>query len=71
MASLTPRASGLWSDSRRMSYFSHGDGDEDLEALVAEAEVYDGRSPLDRTIDRIGMGASSSSRASLACLTHS
>ena len=55
MASVTPRASGLWSD-RRMSYF--GDGDEDLEALGAEdVEAYDGRSPLDRTIDRIGMGA--------------
>lgn len=59
MASVTPRASGLWSDSgsRRMSYF--GDGDDDLEAFVSEETgEYDGRSPLDRTIDRIGMGAS-------------
>ncbi|THH29107.1 hypothetical protein EUX98_g5071 [Antrodiella citrinella] len=52
MASVTPRASGLWSDSRSMSY----DDDDDLEALIGEGiDGYDARSPLDRTIDRIGM----------------
>ena len=52
-----------------MSYFDSGDGDEDLEALVSEGvDEYDGRSPLDRTIDRIGMGAShSSSSCSTMC----
>lgn len=57
MASVTPRASGLWSDERRMTYYD-GDPDDDVEALTAEGMEYDGRSPLDRTIDRIGMGAS-------------
>lgn len=57
MATLTPRASRLWTDSVRMSYF-----DTDLEAdgdngLGSGAEVLDGRTPLDRTIDRIGMGS--------------
>ena len=41
-----------------MGYFER-DGEEEA-GLVASMEgdgVYDGRTPLDRTIDRIGMGA--------------
>lgn len=59
--SVTPRASGFWSTTGRMSYFDTGnDGEE--EELVEGGEdeletVCDGRTPLDRTIDRIGMGA--------------
>ncbi|TFY80128.1 hypothetical protein EWM64_g3888 [Hericium alpestre] len=54
MAFVTPRASGLWED--RMSYFQSDDeADDDVEQ--AEALDSDGRTPLDRTIDRIGMGA--------------
>jgi len=48
----------------RLSYFSamSADDDSDLESARvfedAEGEL-DGRTPLDKTIDRIGMGASS------------
>ncbi|KAI0789718.1 major facilitator superfamily domain-containing protein [Abortiporus biennis] len=56
MASVTPRASGFWSSSARMSYFDSG-SDEDVENLAVEEEIDDGRTPLDRTIDRIGMGS--------------
>ncbi|EGO19340.1 hypothetical protein SERLADRAFT_418566 [Serpula lacrymans var. lacrymans S7.9] len=60
MASVTPRASGFWADSTRMSYFnSETDLDSaDIEGTAAcEGDEYDdGRTPLDRTIDRIGMG---------------
>ncbi|KZV73229.1 MFS general substrate transporter [Peniophora sp. CONT] len=53
---VTPRASGLWEGSLRMSgYFDDTDGAEDPERLGDEA-LDDGRTPLDRTIDRIGMG---------------
>lgn len=62
--SVNPRLSGFWEDSRRMSYFGRDDdGDEDeTVGLVAgdEEEMgisHDGRTPLDRTIDKIGMGA--------------
>ncbi|KIJ64572.1 hypothetical protein HYDPIDRAFT_90001 [Hydnomerulius pinastri MD-312] len=59
MASVTPRASGFWADSTtsRMSYFD-AEGDEDVEQAggLEEDFQYDGRTPLDRTIDRIGMG---------------
>lgn len=59
MASVTPRASALWETSQRMSYFD-GEGDiEDFESQ--DAEIHDGRTPLDRTIDRIGMGEPKSS----------
>lgn len=68
MASITPRASGFWSDSVRTSYFpaDDEDGDEDLEQQPmigddnydAMAE-HDGRTALDKTIDRIGMGTCS------------
>lgn len=59
--SNTPRASGFWEThpSRRMGsgYFSRGDEaeDEEQEALLLAED--DGRTPLDRTIDKIGMGA--------------
>jgi hypothetical protein len=57
MASVTYRVSGLWAD--RMTYF------EDTEQGMDDVEVdldaeYDKRTPLDKTIDRIGMGASCS-----------
>ncbi|KIL00200.1 hypothetical protein PAXRUDRAFT_821900 [Paxillus rubicundulus Ve08.2h10] len=57
MGSVTPRASGFWTDSMRprMSYFG---GDDVEEAAGFEDEYeYDGRTPLDKTIDRIGMGS--------------
>lgn len=65
MASVTPRASGFWSDSVRTSYFpvDDEDGDEDLEQqpMIGDDAMakHDGRTALDKTIDRIGMGASS------------
>ena len=64
MASVTPRASGFWSDSVRTSYFPvDEDGDEDLEQqpMIGDGAMakHDGRTALDKTIDRIGMGASS------------
>lgn len=54
MASVTYRASGFWAD--RMTYFDDTEqGMDDVEAdLGAE---YDKRTPLDKTIDRIGMGS--------------
>ncbi|TBU48542.1 MFS general substrate transporter [Dichomitus squalens] len=63
MSAINPRASGLWASSR-MSYISVAgeyddeDGsDVDLEAMDFDASEDDGRTPLDRTIDRIGMGS--------------
>ncbi|RPD62502.1 MFS general substrate transporter [Lentinus tigrinus ALCF2SS1-7] len=63
MSSVNPRASGLWSSSR-MSYVSvaesydEGGEEVDIEGLGFEApDDFDGRTPLDRTIDRIGMGS--------------
>ncbi|KAF6754913.1 MFS general substrate transporter [Ephemerocybe angulata] len=63
MASLTPRASGFWSDDMRDrdedEEYEYGDDDDDLEGQerLLGGEEYDGRTPLDRTIDRIGMGS--------------
>ena len=62
--SVNPRVSGFWEDAR-MSYFERGDDeeeDENVDGLGAGEDeemgvVHDGRTPLDRTIDRIGMGA--------------
>jgi hypothetical protein len=51
MATLTPRASGLWASTMSTGYFDGDDGD------VEAPSSLDGRTPLDRTIDRIGMGA--------------
>lgn len=51
MSFITPRASGLWDvdidQDDRMGNFS-----DDPEAIDSD----DGRTPLDKTIDRIGMG---------------
>lgn len=51
MSFITPRASGLWNieEDERMGYFP-----DDAEAAEGDD---DGRTPLDKTIDRIGMGA--------------
>ncbi len=49
MASVTPRISALWRDN----YFAENMGDEE----DVEQQGLDDRSPLDKTIDRIGMGA--------------
>ncbi|KAI0647946.1 MFS general substrate transporter [Trametes meyenii] len=63
MSAVNPRASGLWSTSSRMSYVSVAgsydeDDDVDVEGLGFEApDEFDGRTPLDKTIDRIGMGS--------------
>jgi len=48
MASVTPRISALWRDN----YFAENMGDEE----DVEQQGLDDRSPLDKTIDRIGMG---------------
>lgn len=50
---MTPRASGLWASTNR-GYFDSEDMDEENMG----PDVLDGRTPLDRTIDRIGMGMS-------------
>jgi hypothetical protein len=73
MASVTPRLSGLWSDEylRVDNAMGNEDGDDaERQQLWDE----DGRTPLDRTIDRIGMGEwlavdvlSGSSRSSQPC----
>ena len=62
--SVTPRITALWSSShsQEMSYFDRGD--EESTGLVAGAArpeggedfARDSRTPLDKTIDRIGMG---------------
>ena len=58
--SVNPRVSGFWEDAA-MSYFERGDDEEGVGLVSGEDEemgvVHDGRTPLDRTIDRIGMGA--------------
>ena len=65
MGSITPRASGFWADTVRTSYFpddSASEGDEGAEQQQMIANEYDAmmedddRTPLDKTIDRIGMG---------------
>ena len=62
MSAINPRASGFWASSR-MSYISVSDSydddaasDIDLEGMAFQLAEDDGRTPLDRTIDRIGMG---------------
>ena len=52
MAAATPRASGLWEHSdMAYSRLSAHDPSED-----AEGSEVDSRTPLDKTIDQIGMG---------------
>lgn len=64
--SVNPRVSGFWSvasQSSEMNYYGpDGDEDEDVRLVRGgddeeRGDVHDGRTPLDRTIDRIGMGA--------------
>ncbi|KAG6885648.1 hypothetical protein C0993_011782 [Termitomyces sp. T159_Od127] len=58
MASITPRASGFWTDARMPSHYSEDEGDVEQQSLIPEQDVEsDGRTPLDKTIDRIGMGS--------------
>lgn len=63
-----PRVSGFWSvqsDRSSMGYFARDeeedvglvDGEDGTEDGGEGVYVSDGRTPLDRTIDRIGMGA--------------
>ena len=54
MAAATPRASGLWEYSAEMTYsrLSAHDTNDDSEGATP-----DSRTPLDKTIDQIGMGA--------------
>ncbi|KAI0269991.1 major facilitator superfamily domain-containing protein [Gloeopeniophorella convolvens] len=54
MAAVTPRASGFWEYSR-MSY-SRLDANDDDDFDDLEGNEFDSRTPLDKTIDRIGMG---------------
>lgn len=55
MASATYRVSDFWAD--RMTYFEDTEQGMDGVEVDSDAE-YDKRTPLDKTIDRIGMGAS-------------
>ncbi|KAF8907387.1 major facilitator superfamily domain-containing protein [Mucidula mucida] len=55
MASVTPRASGFWEEGMAVNYFEDGD-DVEQQNLINEV-LDDGRTPLDKTIDRIGMGS--------------
>ena len=52
MAAATPRASGLWehSDMTYSRLSAHDPSDD------AEENEVDSRTPLDKTIDQIGMG---------------
>lgn len=58
MAAFPPRPPTIRSQSSRMSQYVPIDDDEDLEALAfaQDAGDEDVRTPLDKTIDRIGMG---------------
>jgi hypothetical protein len=63
MASITPRLSRFWADRGRTSYYPDDhDGDMDVEQQCMIDEAYDAtmecddRTPLGKTIDRMGMG---------------
>jgi hypothetical protein len=62
MASISPRISGLWADHvdvRMRSFDDEGEADSDdieQQRLIPDHDLGDGRTPLDKTIDRIGMG---------------
>ncbi|KAG8214375.1 MFS general substrate transporter [Butyriboletus roseoflavus] len=60
MASISPRASGFWTSltSNRSTYPTMLDIDdpEAADEFIEDSE-YDSRTPLDKTIDRIGMGS--------------
>ena len=55
MAAVTPRASGLWEYSD-MAYTRLSTHDPTGELDDPEVNEIDSRTPLDRTIDQIGMG---------------
>ncbi|GJE98431.1 MFS general substrate transporter [Phanerochaete sordida] len=59
--SVNPRLSGFWSTDARMSYYERADAEESEGLVQGEDEemggMPDGRTPLDRTIDKIGMGS--------------
>ncbi|KAJ7601244.1 major facilitator superfamily domain-containing protein [Mycena floridula] len=55
MASISSRASGFWSEPRMSSNYFPVDED-DVEQNVVD-DLNDTRTPLDKTIDRIGMGS--------------
>ncbi|KAF8125767.1 MFS general substrate transporter [Boletus edulis] len=59
MASISPRASGLWTSTLNRSSFTTMHDVEDIQVTddFVEDSEYDGRTPLDKTIDRIGMGS--------------
>lgn len=58
MGSISPRVSGFWTSTmNRPGYTSmHDDDDVQVTDEFVEDSEYDGRTPLDKTIDRIGMG---------------
>jgi hypothetical protein len=55
MAAVTPRASGLWEYSA-MTYTRLSTHDPSGDPDDPEVNEHDPRTPLDRTIDQIGMG---------------
>ena len=55
MAAVTPRASGLW-EYPAMTYSRLGTHDPSGDLDDPELNELDPRTPLDRTIDQIGMG---------------
>ena len=55
MAAVTPRASGLWEHSP-MTYSRLSTNDSSGHLDDPEVNELDSRTPLDRTIDQIGMG---------------
>jgi hypothetical protein len=55
MAAVTPRASGLWEYSA-MTYSRLSAHDPSGDLDDPEVNELDPRTPLDRTIDQIGMG---------------
>ncbi|KAF8625910.1 hypothetical protein AX17_006636 [Amanita inopinata Kibby_2008] len=62
MASFTPRASILLSEHTMLDSHSRDDADLEQQSLNIRGthstdDPHDGRTPLDRTIDRIGMGS--------------
>lgn len=63
MASISPRAPGFWTSTISRSTYTAMHLGDDIDVEVADELVddseYDGRTPLDKTIDRIGMGACS------------
>ncbi|KAF8547038.1 MFS general substrate transporter [Imleria badia] len=59
MASISPRASAFWTSTVNRSSFTtmHDADDVEIADEFVDDSEYDGRTPLDKTIDRIGMGS--------------